>query len=126
MDNVCCLMLQEGIPCLRRAKRTTRVISTENMQHHELVACVNIMHGTLLMLYNMGAKRPIFTARVAILRRLRALMDMKSDAIAAFIQENTSLVKICFMEYALNFLVDYMPVEKVTAAPCAVTSLLNI
>lgn len=77
-------MDQEGIPSLRRAKRTTRGIPTENQERHNLVACINVMHGTLLKLYPLGAKRPIFTARLAVFRRLRALMQDTVDKMSVF------------------------------------------
>ena len=39
-------------------------------------------------------------------------MQSTTEEIHAFIQDNMPLMKLCFMEYALNFLVDNAPVER--------------
>lgn len=112
MDGVCAALLQEGIPCLRRAKRNNKLVDPGCIHHHELVACINTMHGTLLKLYPLGAKRPIFTARKRILQRLGEIMMLPASDITAFLVQHAALVKLCFMEYTLNVMVSHMPVER--------------
>lgn len=110
---VCSVMLQDSIPGLKRNKRTQQSVLTGILEPSRMdcTVCLRVMLATLLKLYSRGAKRPIFSARVTILRRLMDLMSMDTAGMFAFIVEHESLVKICFMEYCLNFITDFMPSE---------------
>lgn len=113
IESICCTIIQESIPCLKRAKRTNKSITLFDVPtRHELVACVNVMYGTLLKLYPRGAKKPIFSARVKLARRLGIIINSPPEEILNFIQINFSLFKLCFMEHSLNFLKDFMPCER--------------
>jgi hypothetical protein len=70
------------------------------------------MHGTLLKLYNLGAKVPTFKSRVAMTSRLMDLSSATTDEQLSFLRQNASLVRLCFMEYSLNALTDWLPCEK--------------
>lgn len=113
-DGLCCGIIQEAIPCLKRAKRTNRgtfFCDADAMTKQEAEACINVLHGTLLHLYPRGAKKPIFRARVKIVQRLRKVMAMAPEDVAAFIFDHPSIFKLAFMEYLVNFFADFMPCE---------------
>ena len=78
----------------------------------ELVTCLTVLYGTLLKLYPLGAKEPIFTAKVELTRRIKALLGASVQEQGAFITDNIFLVKLCYMEYTLNALQDFMPCER--------------
>lgn len=78
----------------------------------DVASCINVMYGTLLKLYSMGAKVPTFTSRVAMTCRLMHLSSLPREDQARFLAAHPSLVRICFMEYSLNALCDWLPCEK--------------
>jgi hypothetical protein len=113
LQGICCSILQESIPCLKRTKRRKEASWVcENSSAYEVVACINIMHGTMLRLYPHASKQPTFTARVNIVSRLSLLLADNMVHQIQFLNEYPSLVKICFMEYTMNMLKDYMPCER--------------
>lgn len=77
----------------------------------ETTACINIMHGTLLSLYPRAAKRPTFSVRVTLLQRLNMLLAADIIQQLEFIKSHFNLLKLCFMEYTINVLADFMPCE---------------
>lgn len=63
-DHVCCIIIQESILCLKRTKKTHKSPQfPESASEEEFDMCIRIMFGTLLKLYPLGAKRPIFNTR---------------------------------------------------------------
>jgi hypothetical protein len=113
LQGICCSILQESIPCLKRTKRRKEASwICENSSAYEVVACINIMHGTMLRLYPNASKQPTFTARVNIVSRLSLLLADSMVRQIEFLNEYPSLVKICFMEYTMNMLRDFMPCER--------------
>lgn len=81
----------------------------------ETMACINVMHGTLLKLYPLGAKTPTFNARVNLLARMMQLTsspDMSTEKQVLFMQQHPALMRICFMEYSINALSDWLPCER--------------
>jgi hypothetical protein len=95
VNGLCTTLLQDSIPCLRRSKRTTNYLSMilcesdkgsgNSAKGHLLynpvivAACVNVLFGTLLKLYNLGAKTPTFKSRVAMTSRLMQLSCSSTD-----------------------------------------------
>jgi hypothetical protein len=75
MHGTCANLLLESIPCMKRAKRTTTTASgapataPSVADPVETMACINVMTGTLLKLYPLGAKTPTFNARVHLMAR---------------------------------------------------------
>jgi hypothetical protein len=82
MHGVCANLLLESIPCMKRTKRCCTTPSSagagagNDIQQTnstndtvEVMACINVMHGTLLKLYPLGAKTPTFNARVHLFSR---------------------------------------------------------
>jgi hypothetical protein len=119
IQGICCAILQESIPCLKRAKRRKESTWCVNeVSRSDLLACINILHGTMLKLYPVGTKQPTFSARVNITYRLSDILALGTDDQMNFLNMYPSLVKICFMEYTMNILRDFMPCErKVLLAP---------
>lgn len=69
MHGPCASMLLDSIPCMKRVKRSTPLqrgesSSTSAVARTEIMACINVMYGTLLKLYPLGAKTPTFNAKV--------------------------------------------------------------
>lgn len=78
----------------------------------DVAACINVLFGTILKLYPLGAKVPTFRARVAMTTRLMELSTLSIEEQLGFLAEHSSLVRICFMEYSLNALEDWLPCER--------------
>lgn len=78
----------------------------------DVAACVNVLYGTLLKLYSLGAKVPTFRARVAMTTRLMQLSTLAPAEQHRFLLQHSSLVRLCFMEYSLNALEDWLPCER--------------
>ena len=96
-----------------------RSIRSQKLEHSsaaatlvETTACINIMHGTLLSLYPRAAKRPTFSVRVALQRRLNDMLAAGANVQLEFITTHFNLMKLCFMEYTVNVLLDFMPCER--------------
>jgi hypothetical protein len=71
------------------------------------------MYGTLLKLYPLGAKTPTFNAKVNIMQRMIQLTTCMTTAEQLeFMRLHPALMRICFMEYSMNALMDWLPVEK--------------
>lgn len=60
MHSVCANLLLESIPCMKRSKRSPAPVATASANDEgaqcsadpvEIMACINVMHGTLLKLY---------------------------------------------------------------------------
>lgn len=73
---LCTVLLNESIPCLRRCKRSgfwsshTPLSAEDNAYGAvDVTACVNVLYGTLLKLYNLGAKTPTFVCRTVLTKR---------------------------------------------------------
>jgi hypothetical protein len=104
---------QDSIICLKRCKKTHRTPRLPSDVHPvELDTCLRVMHGTLLGLYPLGVKRPVFGARVRMTERLGGLLLADFDTKLKFVLENISLVKLCFIEHTINLLVKFMPCER--------------
>lgn len=78
----------------------------------DVAACVNVLYGTLLKLYPLGAKVPTFNARVVVMARLMHLSSLTTDKKVEFLMQYPALVRLCFMEYSLNALMDWLPCER--------------
>ncbi len=153
-------LLHDSLPCMKRSKRPVVPSAPQSTNQQQpplprqrmqplspvsecgkgdqvdVAACINVLFGTLLKLYQLGAKTPTFKARVAMTTRYgqrfayciqtstkspltvlfgSRLMDLSTLPIAeqnAFLAEHASLVRLCFMEYSLNALVDWLPCER--------------
>ena len=88
-----------------------RDAAAQSLNPVDLCACINVLYGTLLKLYDLGVKTPTFNARVAMTRRLSRLSCMPAEDQARFLMEYPSLTRLCFMEYSLNALMDWLPCE---------------
>ena len=77
MHGPCANLLIESIPCMKKIKRSVAFSSyadsSQQQQQQcictdavEIAACINVMHGTLLKLYPLGAKTPTFDARCVL------------------------------------------------------------
>ena len=78
----------------------------------DVSACINVLYGTLLKIYPHGAKVPTFTSRVVLMKRLMGISAMCTSDQVEFLRQNQSLTRLCFMEYSLNALLDWLPCEK--------------
>ena len=132
-------LLHDSMPCMKRSKRPLPPLASQNVndskavrkQHPrvhaasacvssssstgdqvDVAACINVLFGTLLKLYPLGAKTPTFKARVAMTTRLMDLSTLPITEQNTFLAEHASLVRLCFMEYLLNALVDWLPCER--------------
>lgn len=111
-EHVCSLIIQDSILCLKRCKKTLRGPAfPSTATEEEFDTCIRVMHGTLLMLYPLGSKRPIFTARVSLAGRLWDLLMSTAEEKRAFVESHVSLVKICFVEHVVNLLREISPCE---------------
>lgn len=124
MHGTCANLLLESIPCMKKAKRSC----ASQAQHPlcfadvvETMACINVMHGTLLKLYPLGAKTPTFQARVNLLARMLELTSSgagtTTEKQVLFVQQHPSLMRICFMEYSINALEEWLPCERALLFP---------
>lgn len=115
MASLCLSLLRDSIPILKKSKRAVgrNTQLAPSPTQVETTACINVLHGTLLGLYPLGAKRPTFNARVALACRLHGLLTAGPAEQLAFLHGNRNLVRLCFMEYTVNVLSDYMPSERV-------------
>lgn len=113
VDGLCCSLLQDSIPCMRKAKRSTKssVFSVPSTSV-EVAACINVLSGTLLSLYPRAVRRPTFAARVPMASRLRGLLCCSRGQQLEFLEGHPSLVRLCFMEYLVNVLGEFMPEER--------------
>lgn len=113
VDGLCCSLLQDSIPCMKRAKRSVKETEFKiSPTSVEVAACINVLHGTLLSLYPKAARRPTFGARVQMAWRLRELLCRPMSEQMEFLKTYPSLVKLCFMEYVINVILEYMPCER--------------
>lgn len=117
MNGVCAMLLLESIPCMKRAKRSSTAFGAQQQQNNhnatEVLACINVMYGTLFKLYPMGAKAPTFNAKVSIMQRMLELTSLlPTQEQLEFIHRHAALMRICFMEYSINALMDWLPVER--------------
>jgi hypothetical protein len=81
---------------------------------HEFSVVCMLLHGLLLGLYPRGSRTAIFDVRVRLVASLRELMTHGNQHILGrqrFLMQNSSLIQLAFLEYANNFLPDYMPCE---------------
>lgn len=109
----CCAILQDSLLCMKKVNRTPAVPDYGMKPTSvELNACINVLHGTLLSLYPRAAKRPTFAARVVLFGRIHYLLTLDREEQMKFMRGHPNLVKICFMEYTLNFILDYLPCER--------------
>ena len=118
------LLLHDSIPCVKRLKKHVvasaagdqqqQQLQNQQQQHSivDLACCINVLFGTLLKLYDRGAKVPTFTSRVALASRLAGLQCMPPQEQSKFLSDHPSLVRMCFMEYSLNALQDWLPCER--------------
>jgi hypothetical protein len=85
MHGVCIGLLLESIPCMKRSKRNRSLFadSSGDSSLAEVMACINVMHGTLLKLYPMGAKTPTFKTRFDFLCMALYFFMYGSDRLAA-------------------------------------------
>ena len=125
MHGQCANLLVESMPCMRKSKRgvLTLMSSSSASDGHllaeyvdavEIMACINVMHGTLLKLYTLGAKTPTFNARVHLLSRMMEMTThTTTDQQLRFMQQHPALMRICFMEYTINAMEDWLPCERV-------------
>lgn len=88
------------------------VVATPFHSQVDVMACVNVLFGTLLKLYSTGVKIPTFRARACMTRRLHELQSMPLQEQVDFLHQYPSLVRICFIEYSLNALQEWMPCER--------------
>jgi hypothetical protein len=113
IDGLCCTLLQDSIPCMKKAKRSIKSnVFQTSPTNAEITACINILHGTLLSLYPRAVRRPTFSARVPMSMRIHRLLCASRDQQLDFLKKYPSLVRLCFMEYFVNFLVEFMPAER--------------
>ena len=121
MHGICATLLLESIPCMKRAKRSSSSqMSSSSLpltrfanDAVETMACINVMHGTLLKLYPLGAKTPTFNARVHLMARMMHLTNgMSTSEQLHFMHSYPSLMRICFMEYSINAMMDWLPCER--------------
>ena len=114
---LCATLLHDSIPCLKRSKRSCLSNASPDPSgvaytSVEVSACINVLYGTLLKLYNMGAKVPTFKSRVAMMSRLMHLSTLPTEEQVSFLRSYPFLTRLCFMEYSLNALMDWMPCER--------------
>lgn len=110
---LCASLFHESIPCLKRVKKTQKGIKIEsNCSDEEANACISLMYGTLLKLYNLGSKSPTFIAKVRLTGRIQDIMKSGSKESILFVQTYTDLLKLCFMEYVVNISNHNMPCER--------------
>lgn len=121
IHGICAGLLLDSLPCMKRSKRNnntgsssvTVAASTYSFSAVEVMACINVMYGTLLKLYSLGAKTPTFSAKVNIMQRMLELTtEYTTQQQVDFMKMYPCLMRICFMEYSINALTDWLPVER--------------
>lgn len=127
-STLCSALMQESIPCMKRSKKAhcsgassatgLKASASQDGQQKKPVskidasACINVLYGTLLKLYTLGAKVPTFNARVELVFRLREVAALSPLGQAEFLERYSSLARVCFMEYTINALSTWMPCER--------------
>ena len=109
-----CSVLQDCLPCVQqhcRKNSRVRTTLTEPPTAIELNAVISLLYGTLLKLYPRGHKVPVFTARVALVKRIVMLQNSPFEQKLAFVESHPNLVRFCCMEYTCNVISDCMPSE---------------
>lgn len=107
--NIFEVLMHNSLPCLKKG----RLVQLPEGEGHSLavVACVNMLHGTLLGLYPHCAKAPTFHVRKSIVGAIRALTVSGVARQQSFLARLPSLVKLCTMEYIMNATREFCPSE---------------
>lgn len=104
------ILLQNSIPCLKKSRLFHTVFQSEN-PGTDVVACVNMLHGTLLGLYPDNTKYPTFNVRTEIVGQLHGIMTSPLRKQQDFLHRNINIVRLSFMEYFVNVCTDFLPAE---------------
>ena len=102
------VLFHNSLPCLKRGRLLP--LPTTN-DPGATVACVNVLHGTLLGLYPTCAKHPVFHVRRALVVGLRVVATASPEARVQFLESVPHLVRLCFLEYTLNVTHEFCPQE---------------
>ncbi len=107
------LMIYEALPNIKRTKQTRHTDSSRLLPMCTAMgaACVNVMLGTLLGLYEHAAKRAVFKTRCNIVAEIYRVQCLTDTDRQAWLLSVPNLLKICFMEYVMWFISNFMPTE---------------
>ena len=112
INGMLCNILQDSIPCLKRAKKSPRNSECKlSPTTVELRAIINILYGTLMSVYPKSVKKPTFGARVPLAWRLHQLSSAPTGDIFKFVTTYPHIIQLSFMEYCMNFISEFMPCE---------------
>jgi len=97
--------------CLPGVRKPRALLATDINNSHNLTAHLNILLATLMGLYPRVSKKPLFSVRVKLFCRVRHLMSASRKEQVDFFCENMSILALAHVEYFVNVLQDFCPVE---------------
>lgn len=108
------ITIYEALPNIKRTKMMKKSNSnfiSNNADNCLVSASINVLLGTLLGLYGHASKFPPFPTRCNIVAQIRKLQCASIDKKQDWLWRHPYIVKICFMEYVLWFIENFLPVE---------------
>ena len=110
MGLCCSQWLQRIFNVFLCGKRYRRLVNTNNHECQLKSAVINTLHGLLLGLYPCNERRMDFSKRVWIAGVMHQKLTAASSSLE-FITSHQNLVCLSLMEYVLNAVHDFCPVE---------------
>jgi hypothetical protein len=97
--------------CLPGVRKPRALLATDIDNRHNLTAHLNILLATLMGLYPRVSKKPLFSVRVQLFCHVRHLMSASRKEQVDFFCNNMSILALAHVEYFVNILKDFCPVE---------------
>lgn len=112
-DSLVYSLIYEALPNI---KRTKQMKNYENPRNSHMCApltsaCINVMLGTLLGLFDNSAKQPNFPKRCKIVAEIHRATCMSDTEKQEWMHTIPNILKLSFMEYVMWFIKSFMPVE---------------
>lgn len=97
--------------CLPGVRKPRALLEADIDNSHNLTAHLHLLLATLLGLYPRVSKKPLFSVRVKLFCLVRHLMSASRSEQIVFFCNNMSLLALAHVEYFVNVLKDFCPVE---------------
>lgn len=106
-QNIFSSIFQSVLPYLKRNRNFIHGLGA--MKSVDIATTINVLHGLLLGLFPRSTKKPVYKIRVLIAWKLREWMTTPNNQYV--IQKYLNLIRLAFLEYLVNVIKDYLPVE---------------
>ena len=106
-------VIYESMPQIKRTKLSKNNTFTDEQDANNVLysACINVIAGTMLGVYEHAAKRPGFSQRCTIIAFLREKHCLDAHEKYAWLKSIINILRICFIEYVMWFISSFMPSE---------------